>query len=176
MVRCDPLGRSKNGRGPTGAVKRRAKEGRGSSGCCLTDQALSCRPVNVPRPFGRPPVSRPGSPTPAVPGGRQLGSLAGRAVAGQLQCLVRQRCPADRREGLPEIGVGARIDEDEAPPRCPAEPLLLELRESGSWGDALGRWGGGRKVTGARKWSRRRLLDEPGSSGSPQHYDSIRTR
>jgi hypothetical protein len=57
---------------------------------------LSCRPVNVPRPIGRPPVSRPGSLIPPCPAAGGWKPWQAEWSAGQLQCLVR-------RHGLPKI-------------------------------------------------------------------------
>jgi hypothetical protein len=55
--------------------------------------ALSCRPVNVPRPNGRLPVSRPGSPIPPRPAAGRWEPRQAEMSAGQLQCLVRRRTP-----------------------------------------------------------------------------------
>jgi hypothetical protein len=62
---------------PTGAIEERTRpyqsgeaeseERRRKFRVLPNGSALSCRPVNVPRPIGRPPVSRPGSPIPPWP-------------------------------------------------------------------------------------------------------------
>jgi hypothetical protein len=66
-ARCEGRVRPKKDAGATEAVGRRRKRKGEDWECCLTDRALSCRPVKVPRRIGRTPVSRPGSPIPPCP-------------------------------------------------------------------------------------------------------------
>jgi hypothetical protein len=86
MARCDPLVQARAGRGTTEEVYRRAKNKAESSGCCLTDRALSCAPPVIVDGLcgGRPPdPPRTGRPPP--------GALASPdAAARQLQRRVRQ--------------------------------------------------------------------------------------
>jgi hypothetical protein len=94
MARCDPL-RS------TEALTRHYRSGEAESE--ETQRKFRVLPngpgielpaaLNVPRPNGRLPVSRPGSPIPPRPAAGRWEPRQAEMSAGQLQCLVRRRTP-----------------------------------------------------------------------------------